>query len=162
MLGAGAQCGHSGRRRLRKSSATSSQRHRFGVNFHFVKLLKVYRKRREKKLHRKFWLQVFDATNSTTDRREMIKNIVVDKMGYKLFFVESVCDDPNIIEQNIMVSILVSYICFLSVLKLMNFLQRFRKATIFFCGLSDDACALKKKVPVDLRPQPEKMNLKNT
>jgi len=25
-------------------------------------------------------------------------------MGYKLFFVESVCDDPSIIEQNIMVS----------------------------------------------------------
>lgn len=51
-----------------------------------------------------FMLQVFDATNSTTDRREMIKNIVVDKMGYKLFFVESVCDDPKLIEQNIMVS----------------------------------------------------------
>jgi 6-phosphofructo-2-kinase. len=34
----------------------------------------------------------------------MIKEIVVDKMGFKLFFVESVCDDPQIIEQNIMVS----------------------------------------------------------
>lgn len=45
---------------------------------------------------------VFDATNSTADRREMIRKIVVDKMGFKLFFVESVCDDPNIIEQNIM------------------------------------------------------------
>lgn len=50
------------------------------------------------------FFQVFDATNSTCDRREMIKNIVVDKMGYKLFFVESVCDDPDIVEQNIMVS----------------------------------------------------------
>lgn len=46
--------------------------------------------------------QVFDATNSTIDRRKMIHEIVVDKMGYKLFFVESVCDDPSIIEQNIM------------------------------------------------------------
>ncbi|XP_044732690.1 6-phosphofructo-2-kinase/fructose-2,6-bisphosphatase-like isoform X2 [Chrysoperla carnea] len=45
---------------------------------------------------------VFDATNSTMDRRKMIHNIVVEKMGYKLFFVESVCDDPSIIEQNIM------------------------------------------------------------
>jgi len=27
----------------------------------------------------------------------------VKKMGYKLFFVESVCDDPSIVEQNIMV-----------------------------------------------------------
>jgi 6-phosphofructo-2-kinase. len=32
----------------------------------------------------------------------MIHEMVVDKMGYKLFFVESVCDDPSIIEQNIM------------------------------------------------------------
>lgn len=45
---------------------------------------------------------VFDATNSTLDRRKMIQDIVVDKMGYKLFFVESICDDPKIIEQNIM------------------------------------------------------------
>ena len=33
----------------------------------------------------------------------MIKEIVVNKMGFKLFFVESVCDDPQIVEQNIMV-----------------------------------------------------------
>lgn len=33
----------------------------------------------------------------------MINDIVVEKMNYKLFFVESVCDDPEIIEQNIMV-----------------------------------------------------------
>ncbi|KAF2884529.1 hypothetical protein ILUMI_21645 [Ignelater luminosus] len=45
---------------------------------------------------------VFDATNSTLDRRKMIQDIVVNKMGYKLFFVESICDDPKIIEQNIM------------------------------------------------------------
>ncbi|KAJ0176403.1 hypothetical protein K1T71_007582 [Dendrolimus kikuchii] len=45
---------------------------------------------------------VFDATNSTLDRRRMIRDIVVHKMGFKLFFVESICDDPRIIEQNIM------------------------------------------------------------
>lgn len=45
---------------------------------------------------------VFDATNSTMDRRKVIHNIVVEKMGFKLFFVESICDDPAIIEQNIM------------------------------------------------------------
>lgn len=33
----------------------------------------------------------------------MIHDIVVEKMGFKLFFVESVCDDPKIVEQNIMV-----------------------------------------------------------
>lgn len=48
--------------------------------------------------------QVFDATNSTAERRKMIYDIVVEKWGYKLFFVESICDDPLIIEQNIMVS----------------------------------------------------------
>nr|XP_018916301.1 PREDICTED: 6-phosphofructo-2-kinase/fructose-2,6-bisphosphatase isoform X3 [Bemisia tabaci] len=45
---------------------------------------------------------VFDATNSTMERRRMIHDIVVEKMGFKLFFVESVCDDPKIVEQNIM------------------------------------------------------------
>ncbi|XP_025836228.1 6-phosphofructo-2-kinase/fructose-2,6-bisphosphatase [Agrilus planipennis] len=44
---------------------------------------------------------VFDATNSTLDRRKMIYEVIVEKMGYKLFFVESICDDPKIIEQNI-------------------------------------------------------------
>lgn len=50
-------------------------------------------------------MQVFDATNSTMERRRMIRDIVVNKMGFKLFFVESICDDPRIIEQNIMVCI---------------------------------------------------------
>ncbi|KAJ8980003.1 hypothetical protein NQ317_016666 [Molorchus minor] len=45
---------------------------------------------------------VFDATNSTLERRKVIQEYVVNKMGFKLFFVESVCDDPTIIEQNIM------------------------------------------------------------
>lgn len=47
-------------------------------------------------------MKVFDATNSTAERRKLIHDIVVDKWGYKLFFVESICDDPQIIEQNIM------------------------------------------------------------
>lgn len=45
---------------------------------------------------------MFDATNSTMERRRMIRDIVVHKKGFKLFFVESICDDPTIIEQNIM------------------------------------------------------------
>nr|CAH0113233.1 unnamed protein product [Daphnia galeata] len=44
---------------------------------------------------------VFDATNTTFERRQLIREIIVDKMGYKLFFVESICDDPSIIESNI-------------------------------------------------------------
>ncbi|XP_017754160.1 PREDICTED: 6-phosphofructo-2-kinase/fructose-2,6-bisphosphatase 1 isoform X3 [Eufriesea mexicana] len=45
---------------------------------------------------------VFDATNSTIERRQLIRDIVVEKMGFNLFFVESVCNDPEIVEQNIM------------------------------------------------------------
>ncbi|CAG7723557.1 unnamed protein product [Allacma fusca] len=45
---------------------------------------------------------VFDATNTTRERRRLIYEWVVRKLGYKLFFVESICDDPNIVEQNIM------------------------------------------------------------
>ena len=48
-----------------------------------------------------FLLKVFDATNTTFERRQLIREIIVDQMGYKLFFVESVCDDPAIIESNI-------------------------------------------------------------
>lgn len=45
---------------------------------------------------------VFDATNSTYERRKMIEEVVVKQKKFKLLFVESICDDPNIIEQNIM------------------------------------------------------------
>ncbi|XP_063608502.1 6-phosphofructo-2-kinase/fructose-2,6-bisphosphatase-like isoform X3 [Penaeus indicus] len=44
---------------------------------------------------------VFDATNTTMHRRRLIYNIIVEKMEYKLFYVESICDDPSIIEANI-------------------------------------------------------------
>ncbi|XP_050330137.1 6-phosphofructo-2-kinase/fructose-2,6-bisphosphatase 1 isoform X1 [Bactrocera neohumeralis] len=44
---------------------------------------------------------VFDATNSTCDRRQLIYDTVVKQHNFRLFFVESICDDPNIIEQNI-------------------------------------------------------------
>lgn len=43
---------------------------------------------------------VFDATNSTLDRRQLIHDIVAAR-NFKLFFVESICDDPTIVEQNI-------------------------------------------------------------
>jgi len=44
---------------------------------------------------------VFDATNTTRDRRRTIHNIVVEKMGYKLLFVESICNDPKIVQATI-------------------------------------------------------------
>ena len=47
---------------------------------------------------------VYDATNTTYSRRQLIYDFVVEKYGYKLFFVESICEDPEIVEANIRVS----------------------------------------------------------
>ncbi|KAG9510690.1 hypothetical protein GZH46_00757, partial [Fragariocoptes setiger] len=54
------------------------------------------------------WLQssegevaVYDATNTTRKRRQIIYETVVEKCGFKLFFIESICDDPSIIEANV-------------------------------------------------------------
>jgi len=44
---------------------------------------------------------VFDATNTTRQRRELLHSKVVTEMGYKLFFVESICEDKATIEANI-------------------------------------------------------------
>lgn len=46
---------------------------------------------------------VYDATNTTFARRQLIYETVAEKYGYKLFFVESFCSDPEIIEANIRV-----------------------------------------------------------
>ncbi|XP_010902225.1 6-phosphofructo-2-kinase/fructose-2,6-bisphosphatase isoform X1 [Esox lucius] len=43
---------------------------------------------------------VFDATNTTTERREVILTFAKEN-GYKVFFIESLCDDPEIIAENI-------------------------------------------------------------
>ncbi|KAG1711204.1 6-phosphofructo-2-kinase/fructose-2,6-bisphosphatase 3 [Nymphon striatum] len=44
---------------------------------------------------------VLDATNTTFDRRKLVHDIVVGKFGFKCFFVESVCDDKELIEANV-------------------------------------------------------------
>uniref|UniRef100_A0A8B9JMY3 Si:dkey-96f10.1 n=1 Tax=Astyanax mexicanus TaxID=7994 RepID=A0A8B9JMY3_ASTMX len=46
---------------------------------------------------------VFDATNTTCERREVILFFAKEN-GYKVFFVESICDDPEIIAENIKVN----------------------------------------------------------
>ncbi|KAL4655811.1 6-phosphofructo-2-kinase/fructose-2,6-bisphosphatase 4-like [Arapaima gigas] len=43
---------------------------------------------------------VFDATNTTRERRETIIRFA-EHNGYKVFFVESVCEDPDVIAENI-------------------------------------------------------------
>ncbi|KAM9800306.1 6-phosphofructo-2-kinase/fructose-2,6-bisphosphatase 4b isoform 3-T3 [Syngnathus typhle] len=43
---------------------------------------------------------VFDATNTTRERRGAIVKFA-EQNGFKVFFVESVCEDPDVIAQNI-------------------------------------------------------------
>uniref|UniRef100_A0A671R923 6-phosphofructo-2-kinase/fructose-2,6-bisphosphatase 4 n=1 Tax=Sinocyclocheilus anshuiensis TaxID=1608454 RepID=A0A671R923_9TELE len=43
---------------------------------------------------------VFDATNTTRERRATIMRFA-EQNGYKVFFVESVCEDPSVIAENI-------------------------------------------------------------
>ncbi|XP_035864232.1 6-phosphofructo-2-kinase/fructose-2,6-bisphosphatase 2a isoform X5 [Sander lucioperca] len=46
-------------------------------------------------------IAVFDATNTTRERRDLILNFAKDN-SYKVFFVESICDDPDVIATNIL------------------------------------------------------------
>ncbi|XP_064198694.1 6-phosphofructo-2-kinase/fructose-2,6-bisphosphatase 3 isoform X2 [Anguilla rostrata] len=46
-------------------------------------------------------IAVFDATNTTRNRRDMILNFGSEN-GFKVFFIESVCEDPSVIATNIM------------------------------------------------------------
>ncbi|XP_054640567.1 6-phosphofructo-2-kinase/fructose-2,6-bisphosphatase 2-like isoform X2 [Dunckerocampus dactyliophorus] len=46
-------------------------------------------------------IAVFDATNTTRERRDLIQEFVKEN-AFKVFFVESVCDDPEVIAANIM------------------------------------------------------------
>ncbi|CAM4566825.1 unnamed protein product [Leuciscus chuanchicus] len=44
---------------------------------------------------------VFDATNTTRERRDIILEFGAEN-GFKIFFIESVCEDPNVIACNIL------------------------------------------------------------
>lgn len=45
-------------------------------------------------------IAVYDATNTTRDRRNKIQNFAKEN-DFKVFFIESLCDNPKVIEQNI-------------------------------------------------------------
>jgi len=45
---------------------------------------------------------IFDATNTTRERRQVIYDTVVVKHQYKCLFLESICDSPQLIETNIL------------------------------------------------------------
>lgn len=50
-------------------------------------------------------IAIYDATNSTKERREIIYDKVVCKYDYNLLFIESICNLSRILDVNIRVSI---------------------------------------------------------
>ena len=48
-----------------------------------------------------FQVAILDATNTTKERRKFLYERIVEARGFKLFFVESICNDDKIIESNI-------------------------------------------------------------
>ncbi|KAM9669395.1 6-phosphofructo-2-kinase/fructose-2,6-bisphosphatase 1 isoform 2-T2 [Dama dama] len=50
--------------------------------------------------HEEGRVAVFDATNTTRERRSLILQFAKEH-GYKVFFIESICNDPDVIAENI-------------------------------------------------------------
>ncbi|XP_069621413.1 6-phosphofructo-2-kinase/fructose-2,6-bisphosphatase 3 isoform X1 [Ranitomeya imitator] len=46
-------------------------------------------------------IAVFDATNTTRERRSMIVDFAKEN-DFKVFFIESICDDPSVVASNVM------------------------------------------------------------
>ncbi|KAG9508662.1 6-phosphofructo-2-kinase/fructose-2,6-bisphosphatase 2 [Fragariocoptes setiger] len=44
---------------------------------------------------------IYDATNTTRERRHLIYQTVVEEYGFELIFIESICDESTILEANI-------------------------------------------------------------
>jgi len=53
-------------------------------------------------LEREGDVAIFDATNSTRERRQMVYHTVVQQKGFKCLFLESICDNKDVIETNIL------------------------------------------------------------
>ena len=46
---------------------------------------------------------IFDATNTTRERRRIIYNYCTEVCCFRVFFVESICDSPEVIQANVRV-----------------------------------------------------------
>lgn len=46
---------------------------------------------------------IFDATNTTRERRRTVSNYCTETCGFRVFFVESICDSQEVIQSNIRV-----------------------------------------------------------
>jgi hypothetical protein len=67
---------------------------------------------------------IFDATNTTRERRRIIYDYCTQTFCFRVFFVESICDSSEIIDANIR----VCFFCF------NNKQQKDRKFFILFQG----------------------------
>jgi len=50
-----------------------------------------------------WFLQVYDATNGSRERRAWLVDVLSKQNGFKVMFVESVCSDAAIVDGNIRV-----------------------------------------------------------
>lgn len=46
-------------------------------------------------------MAVFDATNTTRERRQLVYDYCTKNYCFRLFFVESFCNDPKVIDSNV-------------------------------------------------------------
>ncbi|XP_078677799.1 6-phosphofructo-2-kinase/fructose-2,6-bisphosphatase-like isoform X40 [Branchiostoma floridae x Branchiostoma belcheri] len=44
---------------------------------------------------------VFDATNTTRERRQLVMDYCQKEKNFKVFFIESMCDDPEVVAENV-------------------------------------------------------------
>ncbi|XP_066285488.1 6-phosphofructo-2-kinase/fructose-2,6-bisphosphatase 1-like isoform X10 [Branchiostoma lanceolatum] len=44
---------------------------------------------------------VFDATNTTRERRQLVMDYCQQEKNFKVFFIESMCDDPEVVAENV-------------------------------------------------------------
>ena len=77
--------------------------HRLGLRGYWGLLVALtrlnYLYHSEKKGPKSGWRKLYKFSNR--QRRELLHSKVVTERGYKLFFVESICEDQSIIEANI-------------------------------------------------------------
>lgn len=50
-----------------------------------------------------FNVQILDGTNPNRNYRKLLHEYFVNQLGFKIMFIECICDDDSILERNIKV-----------------------------------------------------------
>lgn len=64
---------------------------------------RIFLVRKSDRCFKKNFVQIFDATNTTRERRHFILDKVVGQWAFRVFFVESICERQDIVDKNIQV-----------------------------------------------------------